>query len=235
MNQIECESCNVLIRSIFGKVGRDDLDLINEKKATGVYKKGKTIFCNGTRPGSIYCLNKGVIKIFKYGSYGKEQIVRFVVPGELFGLRAVLSDRNYNTTATVIEDAVICSINKTDFITILLKYPQMSVQVMTSLSQMLEDADNRITSMAQKTVRERLAESLVWLFRTFYSDKLLEPSEISQYPISLSREDLANIIGTSTETVIRLLSEFKHDHLISIKGRRIFISDIKALIKVANV
>ncbi|MFH0896242.1 MAG: Crp/Fnr family transcriptional regulator [Bacteroidota bacterium] len=224
-----------MIRSIFNKVEKDDLDILNDKKNVTVYKKGKTIFCNGTRPGSIYCLNQGVIKIFKYGAYGKEQIIRFAVPGELFGLRALLADRNYNTTATVIEDAIVCSITRSNFMQVLLKYPQMSVQIMTSLSQQLEDADNRITSMAQKTVRERVAESLVWLFKTFHGDKPFAYNEISLHPLSLSREDLANIVGTSTETVIRLLSEFKKDHMISIKGRKIFITDIKGLMKIGNV
>ncbi|MBI4946910.1 MAG: Crp/Fnr family transcriptional regulator [Bacteroidetes bacterium] len=230
-----CENCNALQKSFFDKLDKSDLNTLNLKKNCNLYKKEKTIFCAGTRPSGIYCLNQGKVKIFKYGSFGKEQIIRFVMPGELFGLRALLSDRNYNSTATVLEDSVVCTINKINFFDILNKYPQIATRIMAALSQLLEDADNKITSLAQKPVRERLAESLLILKKTFHGEIDNGYTDHSNLTISLTRKDIANIVGTSTETVIRLLSEFKKDNLITIKGRKITLRDIKGLMRVGNI
>ncbi|MBI4648646.1 MAG: Crp/Fnr family transcriptional regulator [Bacteroidia bacterium] len=232
-----CEHCLVLGKSLLNKVEKKDLLDLSQRKNCIFYKKGQTIFSAGTKPNGVYCLNQGKVKIYKYGSYGKEQIIRFVSPGEFFGMKALLSDRTFKATATTLEDSVVCILNKNDFFELLNKYPLFSTRLMILFSQMLEEADNKLTSMAQKTVRERLAESLLVLNKIFYAEKNTNnyPDDTSQYVISLSREDLANIVGTSTETVIRLLSKFKKDNFIKIKGRKITLINIKELIKIAEI
>ncbi len=102
--------------------------------------------------------------------------------------------------------------------------------MITTLSQLLCEAEDKMTSIAQKNVRERLAETLLELRQIFsYGDKLKEET----HPIALTREDLANIIGTATETVIRLLSEFKEARLIEVDGRKIILKDISSLKRIS--
>jgi CRP-like cAMP-binding protein len=232
VNKQNCDSCNVLSKSFFSKLDKSDLLELNEKKSCINYKKNQTIFTAGTRPNGIYCLSKGKIKIYKTGAYGKEQIIRFALPGEFFGMRSVISDKNYASTAVTIEDSVVCFISRQDFQQILNKYPQITNSIIASLSEMLEESNNKITSLAQKPVRERLAETLVTLNKVFKSD---QSSDQIYTVISLSRQDLANLVGTATETIIRLLSEFKNDNLIFIKGRKITILDVKSLHRIANL
>jgi len=150
-------------------------------------------------------------------------------PGEVLGLRSVISGKPYSSSATALDDSVCCFIGKQRFFKLTIKYPQLSQRIMVTLSHLLEGADNKITSLAQKSVRERLAESLLALDQVFQSNKNTDGTIIS-----LSREDLANLVGTATETVIRLLSEFKHDQLIEIKGRKIRIINKPALFKIGK-
>jgi CRP/FNR family transcriptional regulator, polysaccharide utilization system transcription regulator len=227
----DCNSCSSLNKSFFANLSKNDLLENSERKRTINYKKGQTIFTAGTRPNGIYCLKKGKIKLYKTGSYGKEQIVRFILPGDTFGVRSVMCDINYTATAVTIEDSTVCFILKSDFQALLNKYPAINSQIITSLSQLLEDANNKVTSLAQKPVRERLAETLITLNKIFKEENTTELNSV----ITLTRQDLANLVGTATETIIRLLSEFKSENMISIKGRKITIINLKGLSRTANL
>ena len=161
----------------------------------------------------------------------KEQIVRFAKGGELLGIRALLSGKKYSTTSTTLEDAMVCFINKRMFFKLSLKYPYISEKVMKSLSHLLEEAEDRMTSLAQKSVRERLAESLLFLSCLFKTGHT-QCEDPSNGVISLTREDIASIVGTATETVIRILSDFKEEKLIEVKGRKIVIKNVPGLRKI---
>lgn len=190
------------------------------------YPKGQIIFHGGRTPTGVFCLMEGKVKMAKMGTDGKDQIVRFVLPGKLLGIRAFLGDCAYSATATSLEDSNICYIPGDIFKYLQEKYPTITSCMINTLSQLLCEAEDKMTSIAQKNVRERLAESLLDLQTIFsYGDKTKEKS----HPISLTREDLANIVGTATETVIRLLSEFKEKKLISIQGRKIILNNLPAL------
>jgi CRP/FNR family transcriptional regulator len=179
----------------------------------------------------VYCLLDGKVKMSKRGSDGKEQIVRFVLPGRLLGIRALLGACAYTATATTLENSYICYIPSDTFRYLQEKYPSITSCMITTLSQLLCEAEDKMTSIAQKTVRERLAETLLELQSVFsYGDKEKEET----HPIALTREDLANIIGTATETVIRLISDFRDDGLIKVKGRKIFLLDIPSLKRIAK-
>jgi CRP-like cAMP-binding protein len=113
----------------------------------------------------------------------------------------------------------------------MIKYPEFTRSLIIILSKLLEDAETRMLSLAFKPVRERLAETLLFLFNTFYP----ETGKSQKDYLNLTRMELANIIGTAPETVIRLLSEFKEEKLISIKGRKIFLADPSRLQTISNL
>ncbi len=202
---------------------------LDNRKTCYFYRKGQIIYYEGKGALGLYCINEGKIKVYKIGSEGKEQILRMAQPGEVLGLRSVISGKPYAASATALDDSVCCFIGKRRFFKLTIKYPQLSQRIMITLSHLLEGADNKITSLAQKSVRERLAESLLALDQVFHSDQNTDGNIIS-----LSREDLANLVGTATETVIRLLSEFKHEKHIEIKGRKIRILNKPALYKIGK-
>ncbi len=231
MDNITCKNCIVKSLTCFNALDEESLKYLDEYKTTFNYKKAQTIFYEGGKPLGIYCLKSGKIKIYKMGIDGKEQIVRFVTPGGLLGIRALVGGREYSAYARTIEDSTICLINKATFIKLIDENIEFSHCLMKLLSFLLEDAENKLTSLAQKPVRERLAETLLIMNNLFHSD----PSSQAGYTINLTRNDLSNIVGTATETVIRLLSEFKDEDLISINGRSITLLDLDGLKKIGKV
>jgi CRP-like cAMP-binding protein len=127
-----------------------------------------------------------------------------------------------------IEETIVCLVPKKVFFRIIIKYPEISQSIMVMLSQMVEEAESKLMSIAQKPVRERVAETLVALDNMFNKNK-------EEKSINLSRNDLANIVGTATETVIRILAEFKDENLIYINGRKIALLDFEGLKRIAKV
>lgn len=223
-----CEECIAKGHPIFKDLTPDELSTLNFDKGCSSYKRGNIIYHEGNRINGYYCVNSGIIKMYKTGIDGKEQIIRFAKKGDIIGYRSVLSRELACTTAKVIEDAVLCFIPSDSLFEMLKNNSAFAMNLMQLTCKELGEANNYITDIAQKTVRERLAEVLLMLKDSFDldDDRVLK--------ISLTREELANLVGTATESVIRLLSEFKSDKLIELQGRKIKIINLPGLQKVAN-
>ncbi|MDH5381164.1 MAG: Crp/Fnr family transcriptional regulator [Cyclobacteriaceae bacterium] len=227
---LSCAACGSRGDSLFGCLNHEQLDDLEENKSCIMYKRAQTLFYEGTRPMGIYCVNAGKVKVFKLSSQGKEQIVRIAKPGDFLGYRAILSEEFYSASATVLEDAVICFIPKEDFLKMLTTNSQFYQNIIKKLCKELGVMREKIADMAQKSVRERLAGSLIMLKETYGIDG----NESTLIDINLSRDDLASIVGTATETVIRLLSDFKKDGLISLEGKKIKVLKPRELAKEAD-
>ncbi|MBT3933214.1 MAG: Crp/Fnr family transcriptional regulator, partial [Bacteroidetes bacterium] len=214
----------------FNILSDEDLRDLSIEKTCTLYKRNQTIYHEGTSPNGLYCVNSGKIKKFRNGENGKEQIIQFIAPGQLFGIKAVIEGSKYTTTTTAIEDSLVCFINNRKIFHLIMKYPNLTNYMLISLSRMLEEAETRMASIALKTVRQRVAESLLILVNTYKSD-----DSNTQFELRISREDLANSVGSATETVIRILKEFKEARLISINGRSIIVLDFFGLMKISNI
>ncbi len=145
------------------------------------------------------------------------------------GFRSTVLKERACTTAKVLEDAYISFVHGDLVLNFIKQNGNFAFELLQIACKELGEANDYITDIAQKTVRERLAEVIIHLKKEFNLDK------DNYLQISLTREELANMVGTATESVIRLLSEFKQDGYIEIHGRRIKILNEKALIKVANI
>ncbi|OJW99500.1 MAG: Crp/Fnr family transcriptional regulator [Bacteroidetes bacterium 43-93] len=225
-----CETCTVKDKSIFCHLQMDELITIDEHKSCIPYKKGQIIFNEGNYPLGVYCINKGKVKLAHAGQDGKEQIVKLAKEGDVLGYRSMLSSERYNASAIALEDTQICFISKEVFFSLLRKNPTLSLEIIRMLALELRLTENRLTDIAQKPVRERMAEALLFLKETYGFEK--DNATIS---VVLSREDIANLVGTATETAIRLLSEFKHDKIVVFVGKKIKILDMDKLVKTANI
>jgi len=177
----------------------------------------------------FFCVQKGIIKVFKTGFDGKEQIIRFAKSGDIIGYRSVISNEPACTSTEVLEDCIVCHIPPGTLMTLIKTNGDFAFELMKLTCKELGEANSYITDIAQKTVRERLAEILLHLKDEFGTD------ETGVLKISLTREELSNIVGTATESIIRLLSEFKNDHLIALNGRKIKILDEPGLKLIANI
>ena len=228
-NQINCDSCFISTHSLFRHLSADEFQNISLNKITESFKRGSIIYQEGNRMKGFYCVHSGIIKIFKTGFDGKEQIIRFAKPGDIIGYRSVLSNEPACTTAEVIEDCIICNIPATTLFHLVKTNGDFALELMQLTCKELGEANEYLTDIAQKTVRERLAEIILNLESEFGSD------EDSVLRITLTREEMANLVGTATESVIRLLSEFKADRLISLNGRKIKILDKPGLKRIATL
>ncbi|MFB6455927.1 Crp/Fnr family transcriptional regulator [Chitinophaga sp. Hz27] len=229
-NNPSCEKCKDRFASIFCKADHSNLEQIDAAKVCSSYKKGQVIFHEGAYPFGVFCINDGKIKLSHSGDDGREQIVRLVKAGDIMGYKALLSNERYTATATALEDSSICFIPKDLFLGILQKDASMSFEMMRILSSELRKAELKITHLAQKPVRERLAETLLFIRETYG----LEPDG-QTLNVRLSREEIANLVGTATESAIRLLSEFKKDGMIELDGKKIRLLDVPQIIRTANL
>lgn len=222
---------NVNLRQyvIFDALTDSEIASLNIDIETHFFPRGKLLYEEGHRINGCYFVEKGIVKIFKTGIDGKEQIIRFAKEGDLIGFRSVINSELACTTAKIIDNAQLLYIQGIHLLELLKKNPEFSMALMRMACKELGESNKYITDIAQKTVRERLAEVLLLLMDSFDLD------EDNYLNISLTREELANMVGTATESVIRLLSEFKTDKLIELQGRRIKLLNIPKLIKIGNV
>ncbi len=225
-----CQSCEQRFTSVFCKAKQEFITEINEQKVCNIYKKGQTIFNEGSYPFGVYCINQGKVKLSHQGDDGKEQIIRLLRGGDVLGYRALLSGERYSASAIVLEDTQVCFIPKELFINVLKNDAGLAFEMMKLLSDELHKAEVKLTHLAQKPIRERLAETLLFIKETYGFE-----SDGETLNVRLSREEIANLVGTATESTIRLLSEFKKDGMVELEGKKIKILRQKELIKTANL
>jgi CRP/FNR family transcriptional regulator len=204
------------------------LEQIHNSKSNKQFKKGDYIFKEGETPEGLFCISTGKIKLVKKGSNGKEQIVRLSKSGDTLGYRSLIAQDTYAASAIALENCEVCFVPKDDFIDLLNNNPQLNQQVMRLLTMDLGRAERHLTHIAQHSLRERVADSLLMLHELYGED------EKGCIAVSMSREDLANFVGTATESVIRLLSEFKQEGNIELQAKKIKLLNIEKLTKIAS-
>ena len=224
-----CIQCSVKDITSFKNLTNEQLDVISDNKTCVVFKKGQIIMHEGNKPNGVYCIQSGKCKTHKLGIEGKEQIIRFAKIGDMLGYRSILSDEPLSASITALEDTHACFIPRQELFDIIDVNSSFSLELMKIACHDLGEAGRIITNLAQKTVRERLAEMLLILEKTF------GVTEEGNLDVSLTREEIANLVGTATESTIRLLSEFKEDKLIILKGRKIKLVDKQKLAKIGSV
>jgi CRP-like cAMP-binding protein len=213
----------------------DELPLYDKEMLTAAmqhkkYRKNEAIFTDGTIPTGIFYLKEGKVKKYKVDNDGREQIIYIYNTGEFFGYSAILSNESYGDTTQAIENSVIAFISKEDFLSILDQSVVFSRLLLKSLSHEFSVMANLMTVLSQRTVRERVALSLLILHQKYK----LNPNEDNIY-IALSRTDLANMVGTANETLARILHDFRQENLILMDGRKIELIDLKELTRIANL
>ncbi len=225
-----CDTCENKDSIILCSMNQHELEEFSQIKSFNVYKKGQIIFYEGNQPHGVFCVHEGKVKVHKMGEDGDDQIVRFVKPGGLLGYRALLSNEPYKASATALENTLICYIPKADFMDRIRSNAQLTMLTIQMLTNDLKTAEKRILNMAQKPVRERIAEALL-LVKECYGTE----DDGQTLAIVLTRREIGNVAGVTTETTIRVLSEFKAEKIIKLEGKKIKIINLPKLVKVANI
>lgn len=202
--------------------GLEELKTLSKNRSVSKYKKKEVIFHSGDTPHYLYFLSKGSLKTYKTHDDGKEFITNIYKQGDFFGHTPLFENKTYSDTALVLEESEIFKIPKEDFLALVYKNRDVAGQFIKLLSNQVEEQEKLLLSLAYDTVRKRTAEALLQLSK----GKSEKNGGVS---VRVTRDDLASMAATATETVIRCLSEFKDDELIEIHGREIVILDQEGL------
>jgi len=229
VEEVYCSTCPGRISSPFSDLTDEQVRDLESSKTCAFFKKGQIIFHEGNRPNGVYCVRNGKVKVSRLGVDGKEQIIRFVKGGDLIGYRSLLSGENLSATVSTLEETHACFVPSRILLEAISSNPKFSLELMKRACHELGEASKLITNLAQKSVRERIAEVLLIIRTTFGEDRE------GFLDLQLTREELANMVGTATESVIRLLSEFKTDDLIELSGRKIKVLEPGELARIGKV
>jgi len=183
------------------------------------YHKKQTLYQEGKRPRYLYYLVKGKVKGFKSHPDGKEYITDLCSAGNFIGYTALIENKNYDDSATILEDAEVMLIPKDDFLGMIFNDISIASKFIQIITQNVKEKEDRLMNLAYSSLRKRVAKALVDIYEKFGKDK----------PIEISREDIAQFVGTATESLIRTLSDFREEKLIEIKSGKILINDIEKL------
>lgn len=186
--------------------------------------KGQHLYHEGQYPRHIYLVKKGKVKIYHQSPSGSVQIVYIYTAGEMLGYRPLLCAERHPASAQAIEDCSIYFMNARTFLHALKQSASLSNILLQNLSHEFTVLVNRIAAFGQKSVKERLALSLLIL-----SEKYKRGDDTGAGEITLSRSDLAAFVGTTIETLARMLSRLKSENIIKVKGRKIVVVNEKAL------
>lgn len=216
--------------SILADLPASDLELLTAHQTNQLYKKGDILFREGGYPSGIFFILAGKVKKYKLDRDGKEHIIYVANTGELLGYHAILAGDRFPDSAAAIEECKIAFIPREDFLETLYQSPILTNRLLKTLSHEFAVMENSLSMFSQKSVRERLALQLIVL-----REKYKVNFEIGMpVEINMSRDDLASIVGTARENVVRVLAEFKEAGILETKGRKIIVKDVNKLIKIAD-
>lgn len=198
-------------------------DLGKDKKVKA-YKKKTEIFSEGDMPLNVYFVKSGNIKTFKSHPDGKELIINLYAANDFFGFEPILENENYRESAVAMQDSEIIAIPRHDFMVMIQSHPDVSKSFINLLCRKVAEREAQLLNLAYNSVRQRTAEALL----------KSETLQDSRSVIAISRDDLAKMVGTAPESVIRVLSDFKDEGLIEVEAGKIRIVQRGRLEKVVR-
>lgn len=187
---------------------------------TQVIKKGETIFREGDPVNGIYFIYKGKVKVYNSGIRNKPQIVRFADSGNILGHRGFGKLRVYPIGATALENSTICFVPADVFLNTMNNNGLLAVELVNFYADELRRAENKLRSLSQMSVKQKIAEAILTLSEIY---GVVKENETEFLKIQLSRQEYADITGASLEEVIRTISQLKKEQLIAIEGKKIGI------------
>jgi len=222
-NDHRCENCIIRQFNSLRAMSKEELKKVSDTKSTRSVKKGDVLFEEGEKLNGVFCVRSGISKLSKLSANGKDQIVKLATKGEVMGQRSVIAEESANLSATAVDDMEVCFIPKEAIVNTLHQNPNFTFEVLRHMAHDLREADDVIVNMSQKTVKQRIAEAFLYLKNNFGED------EDGYLRLVLSREESANVVGTATESCIRIISEFKKKGYLKSTGKKLGIIDAKKL------
>ncbi|OGW84377.1 MAG: hypothetical protein A3C35_07120 [Omnitrophica bacterium RIFCSPHIGHO2_02_FULL_46_11] len=221
-----CRLCHSFEAGIFSNLSEKSLKFLEQCKTSNHYKRKQIIFYEGNPVVGLYCIQSGKVKLYKTSDDGKQQILKIAQGGDILGHSSLFTDTPHIATAEVIEESDICFLDKNRFLSVLQANPSIALRLLGQLSRELNRSEEQVLDFAYKSVRVRFVEFLLALKQNFG----VYEQGAYRLQIALSREELAQAIGTTVETVVRLLSEFRAEGLVEVEKKSISIKEPEKLL-----
>lgn len=221
----DCQLCKIRSSAVFNSMNEREVERLNENKTTHEYRRGQVIFYEGNPALAIYCVHSGMVKLFKTGYSGEEFVIRLLGPGEIIGFRALLADEPFAATAQAVSDTQVCIISKESFLGVLNSSMELSSKIMARLAVDLRISEEQFLSRAQETVKQRTARMLLHLLET--SDGL--SADNSRISVPLLRSEMAQVVGTTPETLSRTLRSLAQKGILKLTRSDISVTDVAKL------
>jgi len=207
--------------------GRESLKSLTEGRNIIKYKKKQQVYSEGNRPTRLFYVQKGKIKTFKTNEYGKELVIGLYNQGDFLGYTALLEGTAYHETAEALEDTELAVIPREDFEQLIYSNKEIAQKFIKLLVKNVSEKENQLLGIAYNSLRKKVAEALVTLKTKFKGSN-------ENFSIDISRENLASIAGTATESLIRTLTDFRSEKIIDIVDGNIKILNEKKLENLMN-
>ena len=208
--------------------GKDLLKELTDGRNSNKYKKKQLIFSEGNRPTCLFFVQKGKVKVYKTNNYGKELVIGLYKEGDFLGDISLLENANYKENAEALEETELAIIPRDDFEELINSNHEVSRKFIQLLAKNISEKENQLLGMAYNSLRKKVAEALMAIHKKYNT------AQSVKFSIDISRENLATIAGTATESLIRTLSDFKSEKLIEIKEGAITILNEKKLENLVN-
>lgn len=226
---MKCASCPSRQLSVFKNLNPEEVEALCINKHFKSLDRGDEIIHEGQYLKGVYCVQSGHFKLIAHSSNGRDTIVRFASPGDLIGYRSLLADEPVTVSVIALEEASACYVPREVLLNFLKENGPFSFEILQSTCHELSEANKLLASLARKKVKERLAEVLLMLRAKFGED------EEGGIAIDLKRQELADLVGTATESLIRLLSQLEKDGIIERVGKRFKVLDVQELTHLAII
>lgn len=206
---------------IFSNLNDEEIGKVDKAVKSRIYKKGDIIFTEGDAPAVLYVIHEGRVKLYRDTEDGREIIMNIFGEGEFFGEMTLFTGEPLRASAVAIEDSVLCGISRSDILGILAQSPSIAIKITETLTRRLIYAENRIEDMVSKDIEGRLLSFI----RSLIKDK--NEKEVN---LGLTRREIADMLGTTQETVSRTFSALEAEGVLAAKGhKRIEILDMDAI------
>lgn len=230
-DKVSCLTCPSRMDGIFSDLSEKHLKDLDSYKSSHYYKKGQTLFYEDAPCPGVFCLASGQVKLVKNGAEGKETLYKIISPGEAIGVYDVIAKQSSNVTAVAMQDTEICFVDK-KFITSLINQDcDLALKVIQRMTTDLHEFENRLNDIQNKDVQQRIAKLLYVLNSTHGKD-----TEQGRFlNIQLTRSDMAAMVSTTPESVMRTLSEFKGLGYIDLIAKKIYLKQVDAIKQIAEI
>lgn len=229
--KVECSKCENKDKSIFCQLGETELHEVSDHKIMNAFKKGQVLFHEGNPAFGVYCISQGKVKLTKVSGDGKETLLRISGPGDLIGFQQIIHSGVNDMTATALEDTKICFIDRQFLQKTVENKSSVSMELLSHIAKDMMSLQDRLAGFQSKSVRERLAYLLLDLDARYG----VTCDEGRRLSVQLTRDEMASMIGVATETLIREISAWRDEGVLSQDGKALILTDLPALKTCANI